>query len=73
MEVKVGVQNVARELVLETDEAAAEVMKKVTAALGGESLSLHDSKGRVLIVPAGALAYVEIGIEEQRRVGFGGA
>ncbi len=73
MEVKIGVQNVARELVLETEATAQEVTEKVSAAMQGAALSLEDTKGRVLIVPAGALGYVEIGVEEQRRVGFGGS
>ncbi|MFV0458834.1 MAG: DUF3107 domain-containing protein [Actinomycetales bacterium] len=73
MEVKIGVQNVARELVLETDESAKEVGAKVAKALSGSALELSDTKGRMLVVPASALAYVEIGVEEQRRVGFGGS
>jgi hypothetical protein len=34
-------------------------------------LRLTDDKGRQVIVPGGALGYVEIGAEEVRRVGFG--
>jgi hypothetical protein len=33
-------------------------------------LKLSDDKGTVYVVPAAALAYVEIGSEESRRVGF---
>jgi len=33
-------------------------------------LQLVDNKGRVFVVPTDALAYVEIGEEETRRVGF---
>lgn len=72
VEVKVGIQNVMRELLVETDESAAEVTAKIEAALAGGTLSLTDNKGRTVVVPAGALAYVEIGVEEHRRVGFGG-
>ena len=71
MEITIGVQNVARELVVETDEAsdkiAAQVLKAVEA---GTSLDLTDSKGRRVVVPAATLAYVEIGGDEARRVGF---
>lgn len=73
MEVKIGVQNVARELVVETESTAKEVSDLVAAAVNGETLSLKDSKGRLIVVPSAALAYVEIGVEEQRRVGFGTA
>lgn len=72
MEIKIGIQNIAREIVLESDDTADAVEKAVTAALVGGTLSLTDHKGRRVIVPSGALAYVELGHEEKRRVGFGG-
>ncbi|WP_461023432.1 DUF3107 domain-containing protein [Thalassiella azotivora] len=72
MEIKVGVQNVAREIVLESAMTTDEVASAVDAALGGApSLRLTDDKGRVLLVPTASLAYVEIGVEETRKVGFG--
>ena len=44
----------------------------VASALAGQStvLKLSDDKGAIYVVPAAALAYVEIGSEESRRVGF---
>jgi hypothetical protein len=72
VEVKVGVQQAARELVLESGQEAAEVAAVVAAALEkGGALTLDDAKGRRLIVPVDKLAYVEIGEPEVRRVGFG--
>jgi len=38
--------------------------------LADGTLELTDSKGRIIIVPSGAVAFVEIGTEENRRVGF---
>ena len=72
MEIKIGVQNVGREIVLESTQDAETVAKVVGQAIneGGE-LRLKDDKGRLIIVPGSALAYVEIGAEEVRRVGFG--
>ncbi len=72
MDVRIGIQNVSREVFLETDDSADDVAKAVTAALAGGPLELTDNKGRRIIVPPGALAYVEIGEESKRRVGFGG-
>jgi len=48
------------------------VQKAVATALAGQSalLELTDEKGTMYVVPASALAYVEIGSEESRRVGF---
>ncbi|MBE7700796.1 DUF3107 domain-containing protein [Oerskovia sp. Sa1BUA8] len=72
MEVTIGVQNLARELVVETDETKDAVAAAVSAALaGGPALELLDSRGRRVIVPTASIGYVEIGTEEQRRVGFG--
>lgn len=72
MEIRIGVQHAPRELVLESTATADEVAEQVQAALtGGGMLSLADTKGRQVFVPAAALAYVETGEEQQRRVGFG--
>ena len=71
MEVKIGVQNVNREIVLESSQSAKDVAALVAKALAGATLELADEKGRVIVVPSAALAYVEIGAEETRRVGFG--
>jgi hypothetical protein len=72
VEVKIGVQNVAREINFETDESADEVAKAVRDAIeNGSPLTLHGEKGRQLLVPAGVLGYVQIGETEKRGVGFG--
>jgi len=72
VEVRIGVQNVAREITLESKQTPDDVAAAVDAALsGGSSLQLKDDKGRLIVVPVQALAYVEIGEEELRRVGFG--
>ncbi|MFJ5860596.1 DUF3107 domain-containing protein [Pseudarthrobacter sp. NPDC092439] len=72
MEIKIGVQNVGREIVLESAEDADSVAKVVGEAINtGSELRLKDDKGRLIIVPGNALGYVEIGAEEVRRVGFG--
>lgn len=71
MEIRIGVQNVARELVLESDASSDEINKKVDSALEGKGpLRLEDSKGRVVLVPANVLGYVEIGTQTPRPVGF---
>ena len=71
MEVKIGVQYAQRELVLETDEAAEAVEKLVGDAIaGGGLLSLTDTKGRKVFVPAEKIAYVELGSSTVGHVGF---
>ncbi|XVX21283.1 DUF3107 domain-containing protein [Actinomycetota bacterium] len=72
MEVRIGVQNVAREITLETPSSAEEVQAAVDAALGeGGVLALVDDKGKRLVVPGRALGYVVVGESEKGRVGFG--
>lgn len=71
MDVRIGIQNVAREVVIESAETADQVTQTVRDAISGSTdLVLTDSKGRQIIIPAGVIGYVEIGAEEQRRVGF---
>ena len=71
VEVKIGNQNVAREVVLEASGSEAEIEAAVQAALDGGALVLTDDKGRRVMVPAGALGYVEVGEPSRGRVGFG--
>ncbi|MER5351193.1 DUF3107 domain-containing protein [Kitasatospora sp. NPDC002551] len=73
MEVKIGVQNAPREIVIESSQTADEVQDAVAKALEGTEklFSLSDEHGRRVIVPADRLAYVEIGESAARKVGFG--
>jgi hypothetical protein len=72
VEVKIGVQNVAREITFDTDASAESVVEAVTAAIeNGTALTLSGEKGRQLLVPPGVLGYVQIGETEKRGVGFG--
>ena len=72
MEVKIGIQSVPRELVVETESAFEEVERSLTAALtDGGVFVVTDEKGGKIMVPADKIAYVEIGGAEPRRIGFG--
>jgi len=70
MEVKIGVQNSSRELIIDTNQTSDDVEKAVAAAVEEGLLSLTDTKGRRVIVPADKLAYVEIGSPSIGQVGF---
>jgi hypothetical protein len=74
VEVTIGVQNVARELSIETDSSADEVSKAVEAAMtDGGVLRLLDTKGRTVVVPGRAIGWVQVGESEKGKVGFGAA
>jgi hypothetical protein len=72
VEVKIGVQNSHRELVLESAQTPADVAEVVTKALSDESgvLTLMDERGKRVIIPVAKLAYVEIAESAGRPVGF---
>jgi hypothetical protein len=74
MEIKIGVQSVHREIIVETDMSAEQVEEELRNALAADKgvFSVTDVKGRRVVVPVASLGFVEIGEDEQRAVGFGG-
>jgi hypothetical protein len=72
VDIRIGITNSPREISFETSQTAAEVEKVVGDALDGSKsfVTLADSKGKTYVVPTASLAYVEIGNEESRKVGF---
>ncbi|MBE6483832.1 MAG: DUF3107 domain-containing protein [Actinomycetaceae bacterium] len=72
MEVNIGIRNVTREVSVDVENSAGEVEAAVATAIeNGTPLRLTDSHGRVVVVPADVIGYVEIAANESRRVGFG--
>ena len=73
MEVKIGITDSPRELVLSSTQTPAEVEELVAAAVreGSGLLSLSDERGRRFLIQSAKIAYVEIGVADARRVGFG--
>ncbi len=73
MEVRIGVTDVTRELVLESTESRDQVVSLVRSALGETEglLELTDERGRTVLVPTAKLAYLELGEDSVRKVGFG--
>jgi hypothetical protein len=72
MDITIGVQHVARDISLESEESAEAIATKVAEAINTDGLlSLTDSKGRVVLVPGSKIAYVDLGPAAGRRVGFG--
>jgi hypothetical protein len=73
MEVKIGVQHAPRELVVDTADSAADVQAALDKALADDAtLALTDARGRQILVPARAIAYLEIGGGVSGQVGFRG-
>ena len=72
MEVKIGMQDVAREITLQTSASAAEVEQHLTKAIADHGvLRLTTEAGGLVLIPAAVIAYVDLGQEHARQVGFG--
>ena len=76
MDVRIGVTQAPREISLEVEDGDRDDLKaRVEAALGGATdvLWVTDKRGRDVGIPAGKIAYVEVGSADgERRIGFGG-
>ena len=71
MEIKIGIQHAARDLIVDSAESTDDLAKLVSEAVGRDGvLTLTDNRGRKVIVPAAKLAYVEIGPGVTGQVGF---
>jgi Protein of unknown function (DUF3107) len=72
VEIKIGIQSVPREIVLETSASYEEIQQLLTSAVTDSSVFvLTDEKGGKVMVPGDKIAYVELGSLEPRRIGFG--
>jgi hypothetical protein len=72
VEVKIGVADSPRELVVSSALTPDEIEKLVSEALQHEEglLTLVDEKGRRVVVPVSRIAYVDIAPADGRKVGF---
>lgn len=72
MELTIGVQNVARHLTIDVDDAE-NVVKEIEAAIssGQASITITDSKGGLVLLPVAAVGYVQTDPQSTRPVGFG--
>ena len=73
MEIFIGIRGNTRQLGFDIDMSENELMAKVNEALASDHngvLDLTDTKGQRTLVPAHALAYVQIADKTERRVGF---
>jgi hypothetical protein len=76
VDIRIGIIHTGKELEVELSEGSdrEKLLGDIEAALRGDDglLWLTDKRGRQICVPAGKIAYVEVGAStEERRVGFG--
>jgi hypothetical protein len=73
VQVRIGVQLVPKELVIETSLSADEVERTLAAALAAADgiFSIKDNRSGRVVIPARNVGYLEIEEEQSRQVGFG--
>ena len=72
MEVKIGILMGPRELVVETSASVTQVQEDLAEARANSGiLTLSDSRGNIVLIPADNIAYVELGAAGSRQIGFG--
>ena len=75
MELRVGVTDTHKELLIELEDSAkreklvAEIEKSLSD--GERMMWFTDKRGRTVGVPSAKVAYIELTAEDERRVGFG--
>ncbi len=72
MDVRIGIRDNARDISFESGLSAKDLMATIKKAIEASEpvLELSDEKGSIILIPTSSIAYVEIGAEETRRVGF---
>lgn len=74
MEIRIGITQSGRELNFEVNDSANKVRKTIDDALASDNgiVSFTDVRGATYLVNAEQIAYIEIGAESSRKVGFVG-
>ena len=72
MEVRIGIRENGRDLSFDSALSAKELTDKISDAIanGAPLVELADDKGKTMLIPTASIAYVEIGADASRRVGF---
>jgi hypothetical protein len=72
VEIRIGIINTVRELVIQTSASTAELEKAIAEGLVSDNgtIRFEDEKGHIFVVASRNLAYVEIGVEKTRKIGF---
>jgi len=73
VEIKIGITDINHDVVIDATEDADSVVNAFQDQLGKEHglVRLTDAKGRLVLIPAARIAYIDLGSPEHRPVGFG--
>lgn len=72
MDVRIGITQSPREIVFETEQSAEDVKAAILDAAKSDTdfVTFVDVKGATYLINTEEIAYVEVGPESARRVGF---
>ena len=72
MEVRIGVRENGAALSFESAMTAKELSDQIANAIKTSEplVELKDEKGKTILIPTSSIAFVEIGADQGRRVGF---
>lgn len=72
MEIRIGIRDNQREVSFESNLSAADANKLINDAFSQklDLLKFEDEKGKTILIPLTTIAFIEIGAEQNRRVGF---
>lgn len=72
MEVRIGIRENGRDLSFDSALSAKELTDTISDAIakGAPLVELTDDKGKTMLITTASIAYVEIGADASRRVGF---
>ncbi|MBB3035666.1 DUF3107 domain-containing protein [Hoyosella altamirensis] len=73
MEVKIGIADSSRELIVNSTQSVDEVEEQARSAFekgNSATFILTDEKGRKYLIQSSKITYVEIGPADSRKVGF---
>ena len=72
MEVRIGIRENGATLTFESGLSTKDLTTQVSEAIskGQPLIDFIDEKGKTILVPTGSIAFVEIGADQGRRVGF---
>lgn len=72
MEIKIGLADSAKEIIIQVDTDIDGITKKFEADLANQNISrFEDREGRVFLIQTSKIAYLEIANSTTRPVGFG--
>ncbi|WIM68299.1 DUF3107 domain-containing protein [Corynebacterium breve] len=74
MDIKIGLAESARELVISSTASQDDVVGQINQAIesGAATVTLEDDKGRKYVIRTERISYVEVGSTAPRAVGFAG-